>query len=100
VTTLNLNELWMIHPGYSPPLPLLFRRRGRIGAEVIGGKTGSHQTGHGEAYWHKLIELFNLGYIPVDVAQELGMIADGWKPPALETLDRTISQGRYVLRKN
>jgi len=70
---------WFIHPE-SPLVPLGFIRDGR-GAFVIGGKTGSHFTGHAETWWDKLVLIGSLGYIPMEIAITRGVIPDDWTPP-------------------
>jgi hypothetical protein len=90
--------IWFVHLGYDPPLPLRLQRTSGFGAEVVGGKTGSHVIGHGETYWDKLTEIIKLGYMPVSVVQELGQLDDNWIPPNIETLDFEISNEKYRLR--
>ncbi len=63
---------------------------------MIGGKTGSHQTAHGENYWDKVVEVIKLGYVPVDVAKEIKRLDLNWKPPDETTLDQKIEEGLYV----
>ena len=70
---------WFIEPE-SPLMPLGFIRDGR-GAFVIGGKTGSHLTGHAETWWDKLLLIGSLGYLPVELAMKRGVIPDSWTPP-------------------
>lgn len=90
--------IWFVHLGYDPPLPLRLHRTSGFGAEVLGGKTGSHATGHGETYWDKISEIIKLGYVPVSVAQELGQLDGNWFPPNTKTLDTEILKGEYRLR--
>ncbi len=92
-------EIWFVHLGFQPPLPLKIERTDRFGANVIGGKTGSHCTGHGETYWSKIVEVINLGFIPADVARDIGQLANDWLPPDLATLDEKIRTGFYVLKR-
>jgi hypothetical protein len=73
---------YFIHPR-APIVTLVFVRLPSGGAQVCGGPTGSHGTGHGESWWEKLHELVGLGYIPIDVARERGIISAEWKPPVL-----------------
>lgn len=89
--------IWFVHLGYDPPLPLRFQRTVNLGAEVIGGKTGFHETGHGETYWDKLIEVIKLGYIPVSVAKETGQLDSKWTEPDISKLDESIAKGDYKL---
>ena len=91
-------SFWLVHVGYEPPLPLQFERTG-LGAAITGGKTGSHRTGHGETYWGKFVEVIKLGYIPVEVAKEIGVLGSGWSPPDPQTLDIEIQRGAYQLRR-
>jgi hypothetical protein len=70
---------WFIEPD-SPLTPLSFIRAGR-GAFVIGGKTGSHLTGHVETWWDKLLLIGSLGYIPVELAIGGKLIPEDWAPP-------------------
>ena len=70
---------WFVEPE-SPLTPLGFIRDGR-GAFVIGGKTGSHLTGHAETWWDKLLLIGSLGYIPVELAIKRGVISEDWTPP-------------------
>ena len=75
---------YFVHP--SPPISTLsFVRLPSGGAEVCGGRTGSHRTGHGESWWDKLREIIGLGYIPVNIARERGIIFDQWQPPTPNT---------------
>jgi len=89
-------EIWFVHLGFEPPLPLKIERTSDLGARVIGGKTGSHRTGHGENYWDKVVEVIKLGYVPVDVAKDIKRLDLNWTPPDETTLDRTIEAGFYV----
>jgi hypothetical protein len=89
------SQIWFVHFGFEPPLPLKIERTGDLGAQVIGGKTGSHRTGHGENYWDKVVEVINLGYVPVDVAKDIKRLDVNWKPPDETTLDQRISTGSY-----
>ena len=52
---------WFVHPSTVPPVPLGYIRDNRGGALVIGGKTDSHYTGHGESWWAKFTETVKLG---------------------------------------
>jgi hypothetical protein len=78
---------WFVHPSAVPPVPLGYIRDDRGGAFVIGGKTGSHYTGHGESWWAKLADIAALGYIPVEVAIRQRLIPTDWSPPALDDKD-------------
>jgi hypothetical protein len=88
---------WFVHPSAVPPVPLGYIRDNRGGAFVIGGKTGSHYTGHGESWWAKLSEIAALGYIPVELASRQRLITTDWSPPALDDKDshlvRRIQEG-------
>lgn len=90
--------VWFVHLGYDPPLPLRFQRIANLGAKVTGGKTGSHETGHGESYWDKLAEIIRLGYIPVSVAKEIEQLGANWIEPDTSNLDEAITRGDYKLR--
>ena len=92
-------EIWFVHFGFQPPLPLKIERIDKLGAKVIGGKTGSHRTGHGETYWNKIVEVIKLGFVPVDVAQDIGQLPNDWSPPDPATLDEKIKGGLYVLKR-
>ena len=72
---------WFVHE--RDQIPLGFIRLTKGGAVVIGGKTGSHLTGHGESYWKKLKEIIALGYVPVEIATELGLLPATWSPPEI-----------------
>jgi hypothetical protein len=79
---------WFIHPNSMPYTTLGFIRTNLGGALVIGGKTGTHFTGHGEFYWNKLKEIISQGYIPVEIAKELKVISPDWTPPSLTPSER------------
>jgi hypothetical protein len=68
-----------------------------LGAEIIGGRCSAHNTGHNETYWSKFTEIIRLGYIPVCVAKELGILNDAWLPPCIDTLEDEIKKGVYKL---
>jgi hypothetical protein len=73
---------FFVHP--RPPIvALAFVREPSGGARILGGRTGSHHTGHGESWWDKFSEVVRLGYIPVEVARERGIITQDWQPPKL-----------------
>ncbi len=72
-------------------------RVGSGSARVVGGKTGSHRTGHGETYWDKIVEVIGQGYVPVAIAKDLRMIDAEWQPPDESTLDERIRAGEYRL---
>lgn len=91
-------EMWFVHLGYDPALPLKFERIDSLGASVVGGKTGSHRTGHGETYWDKFVEITKLGFIPVDVAKDTKQISEDWTPPDESMLDEEIKGGFYRLK--
>lgn len=91
-------EIWFVHFGFEPPLPLKIERTGDMGARVIGGTTGSHRTGHGENYWDKIAEVIKLGYVPVEVAKDIQRLDLNWTPPDETTLDQKIEAGFYVRR--
>ncbi len=83
----------LIHPGFDPPVPIRFSRHGS-GASIEGGRTGSHQTGHGETYWSKFKEVIDLGYIPVDDAINLNLLPEGWKMPDVGEWAELISSSK------
>jgi len=89
-------EIWFVHFGFDPPLPLKIERTSDLGARVIGGKAGSHRTGHGENYWEKVVEVIKLGYVPVDVAKDIKRLDLNWTPLYEATLDQKIEAGFYV----
>jgi hypothetical protein len=95
----NEKEIWFVHLGFQPPLPLKIERNNGLGANVIGSKTGSHLTGHGETYWDIIVEVIKLGYIPVDVAREIKQLQEDWVPPEIGTLDKKIKDGFYSLKR-
>jgi len=72
---------WFVHERDKTCLG--FIRTAKGGALVIGGRTGSHFTGHGESYWKKLTEIISMGYIPVETAIELGLHSADWTPPEI-----------------
>ena len=83
----------LVHPGFDPPVPLRFSRRG-TGASIQGGITGSHLTGHGESYWSKFKEVIDLGYIPIEDAISLSLLPQGWKMPDIQEWDKMIATSR------
>jgi hypothetical protein len=83
----------LVHPGFDPPVPLRFSRRG-TGASIQGGITGSHHTGHGESYWNKFKEVIALGYIPIEDAISLGLLPQGWKAPDIQEWDKMIAASK------
>lgn len=89
---------WFVHLRYDPPLPLKITREDGRSARVVGGKSGSHRTGHGETYWDKIVEIIGQGYVPVPVAKDLRMIDTAWQPPSESTLDERIRAGEYRFR--
>jgi len=95
---LNNKLIWFVHLSYEPPLPLCYRRIEDKSAEVIGGKTGSHRTGHSESYWDKLKELIGLGYIPAEIAKDLELLDLNWIPPKMDDIDNKIKEGYYRLK--
>ena len=74
---------WFVHERDGTPLGFIRLTKG--GAFVIGGKTGSHLTGHGESYWKKITEIVALGYVPVEIAVELGTLPSSWTPPEISS---------------
>ena len=95
---INKNEIiWFVHLNYNPPLPLRFQRVNNLDAEIIGGHTGKHITGHGETYWSKFVNIIKLGYIPVLEAINLKLICAEWQPPSVEVLENNIKAGIYKL---
>jgi hypothetical protein len=81
---------WFVHPSTTPPTPLGFIRDNRNGALVIGGKTGSHYTGHRDTWWDKFREVVSLGYVPVEQAAAQHLVASDWTPPSLDDKDALI----------
>jgi hypothetical protein len=55
-------------------------------------------TGHGETYWDKIAEVIRLGFVPSEVAKDLGCIASSWSPPDEAELDNKIKGGFYTLK--
>jgi len=90
---LSYDKIWFVHLNYIPPLPLCYCRINGKQAEIFGGKTGSHRTGHSESYWDKLKEIIELGYVPVDVAKDLGLLTSDWKPPPIEDINKKVREG-------
>jgi hypothetical protein len=84
---------WLIYPAREPLIALGFVRVNKGGALIIGGKTGTHFTGHGESYWKKFTEIISLGYIPVEVAQDLKILPLNWQPPQLSSSERDFILG-------
>ena len=80
-------------------MPLKIERTSDLGARVIGGKAGSHRTGHGENYWEKVVEVIKLGYVPVDVAKDIKCLDLNWTPPDETTLDQRIEAGFYIRKQ-
>ena len=74
---------WFIHKVDRTPLGFIRLTNG--GAAVLGGKTGSHITGHGVTYRKKLNEIKALGYMPVEIAMELRLVAPTWSPPEIRS---------------
>ena len=74
---------YFIHPR-APIATLAFIRERAGGARILGGRSGSHRTGHGESWWDAFSKIVALGYIPLDVARERGIVATDWQPPTLE----------------
>ena len=72
---------WFIHEQDQTPLGFARLRNG--GALILGGKTGSHLSGHVESYWKKFKEVINLGYMPVEIAIEFKIIHPEWAPPEI-----------------
>jgi len=75
---------------------LKIARTGDLGARVIGGKTGSHGTGHGENYWDKIAEVIKMGVVPVDVAKDIKRLDLNWTPPDETTLEQKTNAGFYA----
>jgi hypothetical protein len=74
---------WFIHELDKTPTGLIRMRNG--GALIIGGKTGTHLTGHGESYWAKIKELISHGYVPVEIAMELQLVPADWQQPEIQS---------------
>jgi len=81
---------WFVNLNSMPPIALGFARVPSGGAYVVGGKSGSHFTEHGESYWDKLKEIINLGFVPVEVALDLKLLSSDWMPPAISSNDKEI----------
>ena len=92
-------QIWFVHLGYEPPLPLKVEILPNHAARVIGGKSGSHMTGHGESYWEKIVEVIRLGFVPSEVAKDLGFLRPDWTPPDEGQLDNKIKGGSYLLKR-
>jgi hypothetical protein len=91
-------QIWFVHLSYEPPLPLKVEILPNHSARVIGGKSGSHLSGHGESYWDKIVEVIQLGFVPVPVAKDLGSIPLDWAAPDEAQLDNQINGGVYSLK--
>lgn len=74
---------WLVHE--KSQLPVGFVRLLNNGALVLGGKSGTHFTGHGESYWQKFKELISWGYIPKDIAIDLRLLPSDWRPPVISS---------------
>ena len=81
---------WFVHASTVPQIPLGFVRDNRGGALVIGGKTGSHYTGHRDTWWDKFREVVLLGYVPVEQAVAQHLVPSDWSPPSLDDKDALI----------
>lgn len=95
----KLHEIWFVHLGFEPPLPLKLERTDNLGARVIGGKTGSHLTGHEETYWDKVVEVIQMGFVPVDVAKDIRRLPSDWTAPSILDLDYKVKEGFYVRKR-
>lgn len=84
--------IWFIH-ARDKTKSLGFIRTSNNGAIIIGGKTGSHKTGHGENYWDKIKEIISLNYLPVDVARDIGILPEDWKEPIMSRDDERMVNG-------
>jgi hypothetical protein len=82
---------WFVHPDTDPPCPLGIIRTHGGGALVIGGRTGSHMTGHGESYSKKMI--VDSGYIDLTNAINRNIVSASWSPPTLD------DQDAYLVKK-
>jgi hypothetical protein len=96
---ISKKEIWLVHPGYEPALPMKIEILPGHAARITGGKTGSHMTGHGETYWDKIVEVIRLGFVPSEVAKDLGLIPIDWLPPNESELDEMIERGNYILKR-
>jgi len=92
-------QVWFVHPGYEPPLPVKIEILPNHAARVTGGKSGSHMTGHRESYWDKIGEIIRLGFVPSEVAKDLGFLNPDWTPPDERQLDNEIKRGAYLLKR-
>ena len=93
-----MKQIWFVHLGYEPPLPLKVEILPNHRARVIGGKSGSHLTGHNENYRDKITEVIRLGYIPSEIAKDLGFVSPDWTPPDESQLDSEIQKEAYLKR--
>jgi hypothetical protein len=84
--------IWFIH-SRDTSIALGFIRTSNNGAIIVGGKTGSHKTGHGESYWDKMKEIISQNYIPVEVAIDLNILPSDWQEPKLSREDKKLIDG-------
>jgi len=78
---------WFVHPETNPPCPLGFIGTRKGGALIIGGRTGSHMTGHGETSIKKMKEIQRLGYLDLPTAISRNIVSASWTPPTLNSQD-------------
>jgi hypothetical protein len=78
---------WFVDPSTTPPTSVGYIRDHRGGAFVIGGRTGSHYTGHAESWWDKLVLFASAGYVPADVAIRTEILPKDWAPPQVSDKD-------------
>jgi hypothetical protein len=95
----KMNQMWFVHPGYTPPWPLKIEVLPNHAARVTGYKFGSYVTGHGEHYWDKISEVIRMGFVPVDIAKDLNLLDIDWEPPDERDLDCKIKECFYKLKK-
>jgi hypothetical protein len=81
---------WFVHSSTVPPTSLGYIRDNRNGAFVVGGKTGSHYTGHRDTWWDKFREVVSLGYVPVELALAQHLVSPDWTPPPFGDKDALI----------
>ena len=85
--------IWFIH-SRETSISLGFIRTSNNGATIIGGKTGTHKTGHGESYWDKMKEIISQNYIPIDVARDLNILPSNWEEPKLNSEEKKLIGGK------
>ena len=84
---------WFVDSKNPKKYPLGIIRTYTFGTMILGGKTGSHFTGHGETWQMKLSEVSSLGYIAIEDAIKKEIVSKDWQPPsfnkdAADTVER------------